>query len=81
LSSADWRIFARGADGVLYFFWRQPLVGSEKFYGGVLTHDGRGDNRVYKEISQIDFKISYHFAKLCTISIVFRVNAQILLSF
>jgi beta-galactosidase len=38
---------------VLYFFWRSPRIGSEKFYGGVLTHDGRGDNRVYREISQI----------------------------
>lgn len=47
------QLLSRGADGVLYFFWRQPRIGSEKFYGGVLTHDGRGDNRVYKEISQI----------------------------
>jgi beta-galactosidase len=44
---------SRGATGVLYFFWRQPRIGVEKFYGGVLTHDGRGDNRVYREISQI----------------------------
>jgi beta-galactosidase len=44
---------SRGANGVLYFFWRQPRIGPEKFYGGILTHDGRGENRVYKEISQI----------------------------
>jgi beta-galactosidase len=48
-----YQLLSRGADGVLYFFWRQPRIGSEKFYGGVLTHDGRGDNRIYKEISQI----------------------------
>ncbi|MBI3850070.1 MAG: beta-galactosidase [Verrucomicrobia bacterium] len=48
-----YQLLSRGASGVLYFFWRQPRIGSEKFYGGVLTHDGRGDNRVYKEISQI----------------------------
>jgi beta-galactosidase len=47
------QLLSRGADGVLYFFWRQPRIGSEKFYGGVLTHDGRGDNRVFKEIRQI----------------------------
>jgi beta-galactosidase len=47
------QLLSRGATGVLYFFWRQPRIGSEKFYGGVLTHDGRGDNRVYSEISQI----------------------------
>lgn len=48
-----YQLLSRGADGVLYFFWRSPLIGSEKFYGGVLTHDGRGDNRIYAEISQI----------------------------
>jgi beta-galactosidase len=48
-----YQLLARGASGVFYFLWRQPRIGSEKFYGGVLTHDGRGDNRVYKEIGQI----------------------------
>ena len=48
-----YQALARGADGVLYFFWRQPRIGQEKFYGGVLTHNGRGENRVYQEISQI----------------------------
>ena len=48
-----YQLLSRGANGVLYFFWRQPRIGPEKFYGGVLTHDGRGDNRVFKEISQI----------------------------
>lgn len=48
-----YQLISRGVDGVLYFFWRQPRIGSEKFYGGVLSHDGRGENRVFKEISQI----------------------------
>ncbi len=42
---------------MLYFFWRQPRIGTEKFYGGILTHDGRGENRVYQEISQIGEEI------------------------
>lgn len=48
-----YQALSRGADGICYFFWRQPRIGSEKFYGGVLSHDGRGDNRVYREISQV----------------------------
>lgn len=48
---------SRGATGILYFFWRQPRIGSEKFYGGVLSHDGRSNGRVYKEISQIGEEI------------------------
>jgi beta-galactosidase len=52
-----YQTISRGADGVLYFFWRQPRIGQEKFYGGVLTHRGRSDNRIYKEISQIGQEI------------------------
>lgn len=48
-----YQVISKGADGVLYFFWRQPRIGSEKFYGGVLNHVGRGDNRVYREIQRI----------------------------
>ena len=38
---------------MLYFLWRQPRIGSEKFYGGVLTHDGRAKNRTFQEIREI----------------------------
>jgi beta-galactosidase len=52
-----YQLLSRGASGVLYFHWRQSRIGSEKFYGGVLTHDGRGDNRTYKEIRQVGQEI------------------------
>jgi beta-galactosidase len=52
-----YQLVSRGASGVLYFLWRQPRIGSEKFYGGVLTHDGRGDNRVYHEIKQTGLEL------------------------
>lgn len=52
-----YQAISRGATGMLYFLWRQARIGSEKFYGGVLTHDGRGENRVYKEISHIGDEI------------------------
>ena len=48
-----YQLISRGVDGVLYFFWRQPRIGSEKFYGGILNHQGKGDNRTYREVSQI----------------------------
>lgn len=48
-----YQLVSRGACGVLYFLWRQPRIGSEKFYGGVLTHDGRAKNRGYEEIKQL----------------------------
>jgi beta-galactosidase len=48
-----YQLLSRGATGILYFLWRQPRMGSEKFYGGVLNHNGRDDNRGYKEICEI----------------------------
>ena len=48
-----YQLISRGATGVLYFRWRQSRIGSEKFYGAVLPHNGRKDSRTYKEISQL----------------------------
>jgi beta-galactosidase len=52
-----YQLISRGCDGVLYFFWRQPRIGSEKFYGGVLSHDGKAESRAYREICQIGEEI------------------------
>ena len=52
-----YQLVSRGASGVLFFLWRQPRIGSEQFYGGVLTHDGRGENRNYREIRQIGLEL------------------------
>ncbi|MDA7916307.1 beta-galactosidase [Verrucomicrobia bacterium] len=48
-----YQLISRGANGVNYFYWRQPRVGPEKYYGGVLNHKGDGDNRMYREIQEI----------------------------
>lgn len=48
-----YQLMSRGATGVLYFPWRQPRIGTEKFFGAVLQHHGRKDGRTYREISQI----------------------------
>ena len=48
-----YQLLARGATGILYFYWRQPRIGPEKFYGGVLTHDGRAENRLYDEVLEL----------------------------
>src|SRR5204862_7498351 len=47
------QLVSRGACGVLYFLWRQPRIGPEKFYGGVLSHNGSTETRAYREIKQI----------------------------
>lgn len=48
-----YQAMARGADGILYFYWRQPRIGTDQFYGAVLPHSGREDNRIFKEIQKI----------------------------
>ena len=49
----SYQLLSRGASGVLYYHWRQPRIGNEKFFGAVLPHHIQTDSRVFKEISQI----------------------------
>jgi len=46
-------IDSRGATAVLFFPWRQPRIGSEKFHGAVLPHNLDGSRRVFDEVSHI----------------------------
>ncbi|MFM2295214.1 MAG: hypothetical protein RLZZ350_1627 [Verrucomicrobiota bacterium] len=48
-----YQLVSRGANGILYFRWRQPRIGSEKFHGAVLGHSGVATGRVYKEVAHI----------------------------
>jgi beta-galactosidase len=48
-----YQLVSRGAAAVLFFRWRQPRFGTEKFHGAVLSHSARADGRVYKEIAQL----------------------------
>ncbi|HTB83816.1 MAG TPA: beta-galactosidase [Candidatus Sulfotelmatobacter sp.] len=48
-----YQLISRGACGVLYYRWRQPRIGTEKFYGAVLPHNLEGSRRTYNEIAQI----------------------------
>ncbi|HLX69973.1 MAG TPA: beta-galactosidase [Verrucomicrobiae bacterium] len=48
-----YQLVSRGACGVLFYHWRQPRIGNEKFSGAVLPHNSRTDNRTFREVSQI----------------------------
>ena len=48
-----YQLVSRGATAVLFFRWRQPRFGSEKFHGAVLPHNFEGNRRVFNEIAQI----------------------------
>ncbi len=48
-----YQLVSRGATAILFFRWRQPRFGTEKFHGAVLSHSLRTDGRIFKEISQL----------------------------
>ena len=48
-----YQLISRGATAVLFFRWRQPRIGSEKFHGAVLPHNLAGSRRVFDEITQL----------------------------
>ncbi len=48
-----YQLVSRGATAILFFRWRQPRFGTEKFHGAILPHHLEGSNRIYQEISQI----------------------------
>ncbi len=53
LRQFTYQLISRGATGVLYYRWRQPRFGNEKFSGAILPHHLEGSRRVYEEISHI----------------------------
>ena len=44
---------AHGADGVLYFQWRQSQAGAEKFHSAIVSHEGGEQTRIFKQAAQI----------------------------
>ena len=48
-----YQLISRGATAVLFFRWRQPRIGSEKFHGAVLPHHLEGSRRIYDEITHL----------------------------
>ncbi len=44
---------AHGADGVLYFQWRQSQAGSEKFHSAIVPHEGNEHGRIFQQVAQI----------------------------
>jgi len=53
LRMLTYQLVSRGAAAILFFRWRQPRFGPEKFQSAVLPHHLEGSRRIYEEISQI----------------------------
>lgn len=48
---------ARGADGIMFFQWRQSKAGGEKFHSAMLPHNGT-DTRVWREVKGLGNELS-----------------------
>jgi beta-galactosidase len=68
-----YQLVSRWADAILFFRWRQPRFGTEKFHGAVLPHHVRDDNRIYKEVAQIGDEIKLLAPALKGTSVVAEV--------
>jgi beta-galactosidase len=48
----SYQAIARGADGIMFFQWRQSKAGAEKYHSGMLSHVGT-DSRVWREVKAL----------------------------
>jgi beta-galactosidase len=48
----SYQAVARGADGIMFFQWRQSKAGAENHHSGMLPHAGT-DSRVWREVKTL----------------------------
>ncbi|GAA4265599.1 beta-galactosidase [Frondihabitans peucedani] len=53
----SYQCVGRGADGILFFQWRQAKAGAEKFHAGMLPHGGT-DTRVFREVEALGAELA-----------------------
>ncbi len=64
---------ARGADGMMFFQWRQSKAGAEKFHSAVVTHEGSEHNRIFRQAAQVGAELK----KLAPEVAGSRITAQV----
>ncbi|MCT9819809.1 beta-galactosidase [Microbacterium sp. W1N] len=57
LAAESAQSIGRGADGIMFFQWRQSRAGSEKFHSAMLPHTGT-DTRVWREVSALGERLA-----------------------
>ncbi len=64
---------AHGADGVLYFQWRQSEAGAEKFHSAIVSHDGSEQSRIFQQAAHIGAELQ----RLSPEVMASRISAQV----
>lgn len=58
MRAQSWQTIAHGADTIQFFQLRRSKGACEKFHGAVISHSGRGDTRVFREVSQLGAELA-----------------------
>lgn len=53
IRAQSYQSIAHGGDSVLFFQMRQSVGGCEKFHSALISHSGRSDTRVFRELSAL----------------------------
>ncbi|UFS58733.1 beta-galactosidase [Subtercola endophyticus] len=57
MRAGSYQAVARGADGILFFQWRQSVAGAEKFHSALLPHAGP-QTRVFREVEELGAELA-----------------------
>ncbi|MFH5879322.1 beta-galactosidase [Arthrobacter sp. NA-172] len=57
MRALSYQSIARGADGILFFQWRQSSIGAEKFHSGMVPHAGT-NSRVWREVERLGAELT-----------------------
>ncbi|WP_022885925.1 beta-galactosidase [Glaciibacter superstes] len=57
MAALSMQAVARGADGILFFQWRQSRAGAEKFHSAMLPHAGT-DTRTWREVTGLGAELA-----------------------
>ncbi|MDQ2884584.1 MAG: beta-galactosidase [Chloroflexota bacterium] len=64
---------AHGANGAMFFQWRQSLGGAEQFHGAVVSHEGSEHTRVFRHVEQVGAELKQLAPEVAAT----RVKAQV----
>ncbi|ANJ29025.1 beta-galactosidase [Agromyces aureus] len=56
MRALSYQALARGADGIMFFQWRQAVRGAEKFHSAMLPYTGT-DTRIWREVEQLGHEL------------------------
>jgi beta-galactosidase len=57
MRALSYQALARGADGIMFFQWRQSASGAEKFHSAMVPHAGT-DTRIWRDVEKLGSELS-----------------------